>query len=83
MPKLLKRKKGEDIISKLPESLITCILSSLPLKDAVRTSVLSKKWLLRWTSITKLELDDIVFHYPKKKKTSGKTKVTELCELYE
>ncbi|KAG4971684.1 hypothetical protein JHK82_037355 [Glycine max] len=81
MPKLLKRKKGEDIISKLPESLITCILSSLPLKDAVRTSVLSKKWLLRWTSITKLELDDIVFHYPKKKKTSGKTKVTELSSL--
>jgi len=64
--KHLKRTKNEDRISKLPESLISCILSFLPTKDAVGTSVLSKTWVYRWTSITKLDIDD-TFYSPKKK----------------
>ncbi|KAJ1383997.1 Leucine-rich repeat domain superfamily [Sesbania bispinosa] len=76
LPKKQKSKEGEDIISKLPESLISRILSFLPTKDAVRTSVLSKIWVYRWTSITKLDLDDSVFYNysPKKMKTGGKRK---------
>jgi len=51
--------EGEDIISNmLPESVITHILNFLPTKDAIRTSILSKKWERRWTSITKLSLHD-------------------------
>lgn len=72
--KLPKRKKminDEDTMSKLPEPLISRILSFLPTKDAVRTSVLSKKWLFRWTFITRLDLDDTEF-YSLKKKTGGK-----------
>ncbi|RDX82350.1 F-box/FBD/LRR-repeat protein, partial [Mucuna pruriens] len=73
--KLSKRVKANEraeiITSKLPESLITHILSFLPAKDAVRTSVLSKKWIHLWTSITKLVLDDSVF-YSSKRKTSAK-----------
>ena len=68
--KHLKRQKmneGEDMISKLPESLVSRILSLLPTKDAVRTSVLSKRWIRLWRSITKLDLDDSVFYSPKKK----------------
>ncbi|WJX70918.1 hypothetical protein P8452_54972 [Trifolium repens] len=45
--------------SKLSEPhLISHILSFLPTRDAVRTSVLSKKWLDNWTFITKLDFDD-------------------------
>ncbi|RHN53369.1 putative F-box domain-containing protein [Medicago truncatula] len=51
----------EDIFDiKLPKSIITHILSFLPTKDAVRTSILSKSWEHRWTSLTKLSLHD---HY--------------------
>ncbi|AES59794.1 putative F-box domain, FBD domain, leucine-rich repeat domain, L domain-containing protein [Medicago truncatula] len=55
----------EDTInSKLPESLINRVLSFLPTKDVVRTCVLSKRWMNRWTSsITKLDLDDIDLSY--------------------
>ena len=69
---LLKRHKineGEGTLSKLPEPLVSHILSFLPTKDAVRTSVLSKKWQFRWTFITKLDLDDTVFY---KRKSGGK-----------
>ncbi|KAK2368289.1 F-box/FBD/LRR-repeat protein [Trifolium repens] len=61
-----------DIISKLPESLITHILSYLPTKDAVHTSVLSTRWIECWTFITKLNFNDNVFFSPKRKKSSRK-----------
>ncbi|KAL6534926.1 hypothetical protein OROGR_013601 [Orobanche gracilis] len=66
-----KRNKGNehDIFSKLPEYLVGRILSCLPTKDAVRTSVLSKRWLSRWTFINKLDLDDSVFYSPTNTKT--------------
>jgi hypothetical protein len=66
--KTRKKKRGtkmenaveEDMFySKLSEPhLISHILSFLPTRDAVRTSVLSKKWLDNWTFITKLDFDD-------------------------
>ncbi|XP_059657003.1 putative FBD-associated F-box protein At3g50710 isoform X2 [Cornus florida] len=49
---------NEDRISNLPRSLIGYILSFLPTKNAVATSVLSTKWKYRWTSITTLDFDD-------------------------
>jgi hypothetical protein len=39
----------------LPEEVLRHILSFLPTKDAVRTSVLSKSWEYRWTSIPNLD----------------------------
>ena len=51
--------RKEDMISnKLPESIISDILSLLPTKEAIRTCVLYKNWINRWTYITKLRLDD-------------------------
>lgn len=47
-----------DILSKLPRDVIDVILMHLPCKDAVRTSVLSKKWRYHWCRLTKLELDE-------------------------
>ncbi|KAI9118763.1 hypothetical protein K1719_010208 [Acacia pycnantha] len=40
--------------SELPEKVLSHILSFLPTKEAVRTSVLSKRWEYIWTSIPKL-----------------------------
>ncbi|XP_038688810.1 putative F-box/LRR-repeat protein At4g15060 [Tripterygium wilfordii] len=42
-------------ISKLPDVILQRILSFLPTKDAVKTSVLSRRWEYLWTSIPNLE----------------------------
>ncbi|XVF78329.1 hypothetical protein PTKIN_Ptkin14bG0123500 [Pterospermum kingtungense] len=47
-----------DRISNLPEALILQILSFLPTKQAVATSVLSKRWVRLWTSVPTLHLQD-------------------------
>ncbi|KAL8239860.1 hypothetical protein R6Q59_016427 [Mikania micrantha] len=49
---------GEDYISDLPQSIIETILTKLPLRDAVRTSILSNKWRYKWAALTQLEFDD-------------------------
>lgn len=45
---------GIDWISQLPDSLIVQILSLMPVKDAFRTTILSKRWQYLWTSIDNL-----------------------------
>ncbi|KAJ0809812.1 putative F-box domain, FBD domain, leucine-rich repeat domain superfamily [Helianthus annuus] len=44
----------DDIISNFPEDLINPILERLPVKEAARTSLLSKRWRYRWTTMRKL-----------------------------
>lgn len=48
----------EDYISDLPQSIVETILTKLPLRDAVRTSILSSKWRYKWAALTQLEFDD-------------------------
>ncbi|CAJ2659480.1 unnamed protein product [Trifolium pratense] len=62
-----KQRDEDDIISKLPDSFISHILSFLPTKDAVRTSVLSKRWIECWRLITQVNFDDSLFYSPEKK----------------
>ena len=44
-------------MSELPEEIVVSILSRLSLREAVRTSVLSKPWRYVWTSIPALNFD--------------------------
>ncbi|XP_049381018.1 F-box/FBD/LRR-repeat protein At1g13570-like isoform X4 [Solanum stenotomum] len=54
----LRRSLVPDALSYLPDNIIDVILMCLPSKDAVRTSILSKKWRYHWCRLTKLELDE-------------------------
>ncbi|XP_058772194.1 F-box/FBD/LRR-repeat protein At1g13570-like [Vicia villosa] len=49
---------GPDLISDLPQSIIETILIQLPIRDAVRTSILSTKWRYKWSTITQLVFDE-------------------------
>ena len=43
-----------DIISNLPRKITDEILVRLPIREAVRTCVLSTKWRNKWTTIPEL-----------------------------
>lgn len=47
-----------DFISDLPGSIIESILSRMPIRDAVRTSILSRKWRYKWTTLRELVFDE-------------------------
>ncbi|XP_044493003.1 F-box/FBD/LRR-repeat protein At1g13570-like isoform X2 [Mangifera indica] len=47
-----------DFISDLPQSIIENILTRLPIRDAVRTSILSSRWRYRWATISHLVFDE-------------------------
>ncbi|XVF78321.1 hypothetical protein PTKIN_Ptkin14bG0122700 [Pterospermum kingtungense] len=52
------RSCNNDRISNLPDALIRRILSFLPTKQAVATSVLSNRWVWLWTLVPTLYLED-------------------------
>ncbi|CAL1362205.1 unnamed protein product [Linum trigynum] len=53
----LKDGCSADQISALPEVILAEILSLLTLKEAARTSVLSKRWIDLWKCVTDLDFD--------------------------
>ncbi|WOG96039.1 hypothetical protein DCAR_0415369 [Daucus carota subsp. sativus] len=62
----------KDIISELPQNLLEIILCFLPIRDAVRTSALSRAWRYRWTRIPHLIFDlESIFHSTMKKYTEN------------
>ncbi|KAH0678106.1 hypothetical protein KY284_019191 [Solanum tuberosum] len=48
-----------DRISSLPSNVIDCILEFLPVQDAARTNILSKKWRYIWAMLPNLKLDNL------------------------
>ncbi|KAG5516748.1 hypothetical protein RHGRI_037475 [Rhododendron griersonianum] len=50
-----RRKPAVDLITALPDSLLLHVLSFLPIEDAVKTQVLSKRWQYLWTCLTSLD----------------------------
>ncbi|WJX67936.1 hypothetical protein P8452_52357 [Trifolium repens] len=59
--------EDRDMISSLHESILGQILSIIPTMNAVHTSVLSRRWIKVWTSITNLQFDDSLLYSGKKK----------------
>ncbi|GFP96359.1 F-box/LRR-repeat protein at3g03360 [Phtheirospermum japonicum] len=60
LKKCAKRYKyhvGGDWISRLPDAILVGILSSLPLKEAARTSILSSRWVNLWKHTLHLNFD--------------------------
>nr|XP_043626246.1 F-box/FBD/LRR-repeat protein At1g13570-like isoform X2 [Erigeron canadensis] len=53
--------KSKDIISTMPENVITNILNRLPLGDALATALLARNWRLKWTLLTELVFDKEFF----------------------
>ncbi|XP_022020411.1 F-box/FBD/LRR-repeat protein At1g13570-like isoform X3 [Helianthus annuus] len=45
---------SQDFITNLPDNVVTNILDRLLLRDAVRTSILSKSWRFKWTMLSQL-----------------------------
>ncbi|XP_015873992.3 putative F-box protein At1g49610 [Ziziphus jujuba] len=52
-----EEEKEDDRISELPDDILARIVSGLPLKEAVATSVLAKRWRYIWTFTKNLDFD--------------------------
>ncbi|GJU32381.1 F-box/FBD/LRR-repeat protein-like protein, partial [Tanacetum coccineum] len=49
---------SSDIMSALPKDIIESILTRMPIRDALRTSILSKRWRYCWMSMPKVKFDE-------------------------
>ncbi|KAJ0667130.1 putative FBD domain, leucine-rich repeat domain superfamily, F-box-like domain superfamily [Helianthus annuus] len=56
--KRLSKAPRLDRLTTLPQTIIEIILCLLPIEEAARTSVLSREWRYKWTTIPKLEFDE-------------------------
>ncbi|KAJ4701867.1 F-box/FBD/LRR-repeat protein [Melia azedarach] len=69
-----------DKLSNLPAHVIDQILSQLPIKDAVRTSVLSKKWRYKWATIPHLVFDNLCVAISSQEQTLVKNKLVNIVD---
>ncbi|CAL5393856.1 unnamed protein product [Camellia sinensis] len=65
--------EGIDMMSSLLENVLHHILSFLTTKEAILTSILSRRWQYLWTSISNIDLNDMS-SWSNRKKDKGKKK---------
>ncbi|KAL4579004.1 hypothetical protein LXL04_015139 [Taraxacum kok-saghyz] len=58
LPYMKAQRQTLDRISALPQDTIEKILTLMPIRDALRTSILSRRWRYSWRTIPKLAFDD-------------------------
>jgi hypothetical protein len=51
--------RAVDKISSLPDAILSGILSLIPTKEAVATSILSKRWIHLWKSVDNINLSEV------------------------
>jgi hypothetical protein len=56
---VIKKTRAKVHLADLSEDLLSVVLSKLPIKDAVRTGLLSSKWRHMWRGCSKLKFDGI------------------------
>lgn len=69
-----------DRLSSLPAHVIDQILSQLPIRDAVRTSVLSKKWRYKWATVPHLVFDNHCVSTSSQDQTFIKNKLVNIVD---
>lgn len=80
-PKLpCKIETDQDKISNLPAHVVDQILSQLPIRDAVRTSVLSSKWRYKWATIPHLVFDNLCVSVPSQDQILVKNKLVNVVD---
>ncbi|CAK7350036.1 unnamed protein product [Dovyalis caffra] len=62
---------SEDMISRLPDDILCHILSFLPTKYVMGTSILSKRWIYLWTKVSNLDFDDTLLYDREKPRATG------------
>ncbi|KAI7734731.1 hypothetical protein M8C21_015438 [Ambrosia artemisiifolia] len=79
---------SSNIISTLPQTIIENILCLLPIKEAARTSILSREWRYKWTTIPKLEFGGSIVSERKTKEklpydiASARKNMDHRCKLF-
>lgn len=61
----------EEKLSSLPKNVIDTILINLSIRDAVRTSILSRAWRYEWTNMSQIVFETCNYHPLTKKSRQG------------
>ncbi|CAL5341761.1 unnamed protein product [Camellia sinensis] len=70
---MANKNNDQDMFSYLTDSLILIIISFLPVKNAARTSTLSKRWQFLWHETKNIELDKTLFVKPQNHQSNEET----------
>ncbi|KAI5391797.1 F-box protein At1g80960 [Lathyrus oleraceus] len=77
MSKLIFNHEMQDFISDLPDLILHVIISHLSIEEVFRTSILSKRWIHLWKSVSHFDFDCTRMVNPKKTDSSGKKRATK------
>ncbi|KAK7272633.1 hypothetical protein RJT34_29353 [Clitoria ternatea] len=73
--------KPPDFISRLPDEILVLILSFLPIDEAVRSSILSKRWRFLWNQTSRLDFDVKHLIHPLTRITNNQANYSHLLHI--